>query len=877
MHLRRIEISNFRKIQHVVIDDLRDGLNVISGDNEAGKSTILAALRAALFERHRVGGEAAAAMLPYNQSVRPEILVDFDLDGHPWKLRKAFCQKAEVELIGPGERHTGDPAEERLAQLFGFTPPGRGASKPQDHQGIYGLLWVEQGASHRALGVGAGRESLASALESEVGQVIGGERGRALLAAAEARRNVYWDRRDTPKPKGDYKARIEEVEELKARKEDVETRLSTYDEKIALLSKKRDILARHERDASLESAVASLSKAQQTITRTKKLETAVSEAAEKRKRFETEERATSDRLDAREKLIKQVESARTALNKAATEADEAKSAFARLETVDKAANDQLVQARAARLQNDRRVTSIEQAINHRRAEDILARLEQQLTTVESADAKRREALATADSLPLDQKQLAKLEQAVDECNRLKARIDAASVQIVFHPIGNQKISIEGTARDPSVPLLLADDSILELEGFGRLTIHPGGGVTELVQSLQDAQHVLQRALQQAGLASVSEAKAEFQRKLDALAEAELQKKLIAASAPKGLEALRQEVETQRVLTRRLATHNLSPTDATDEMLELARQEQNIAAKVEATSEDNASRNRANRETASQDVAVKAERVAAATQDLNLKVGELNAAREKMSDEEMRAAFEAAQIALRAAISLESEAALALDEADPEAAILTLQRAKLAEESIRLDIDKTSREVRDLEVELKALGRDGLGEQLAEIEGELSLKQRQAETKKAEADGARLLYETLSKAQKESKDRWLGPVRERVAPYLKLIQPDSDIVLNEETLEIEKFVRKGVDEPFEGLSIGAREQAAVITRLALADILRGSGQPSVVILDDALVNTDEQRLDRMHLVLHKAASALQILILTCRERDFLQLGAPIRRI
>jgi uncharacterized protein YhaN len=64
---------------------------------------------------------------------------------------------------------------------------------------------------------------------------------------------------------------------------------------------------------------------------------------------------------------------------------------------------------------------------------------------------------------------------------------------------------------------------------------------------------------------------------------------------------------------------------------------------------------------------------------------------------------------------------------------------------------------------------------------------------------------------------------------------------------------------------------------LADILRTSGQPSAIILDDALVNTDEGRLERMHLVLHKAAQALQVLVLTCRERDFLQLGAPIKRI
>ena len=51
----------------------------------------------------------------------------------------------------------------------------------------------------------------------------------------------------------------------------------------------------------------------------------------------------------------------------------------------------------------------------------------------------------------------------------------------------------------------------------------------------------------------------------------------------------------------------------------------------------------------------------------------------------------------------------------------------------------------------------------------------------------------------------------------------------------------------------------------------------MILDDALVNTDETRLGRMHLVLQKAALGLQVLVLTCRESDFVTLGAPIRRL
>jgi uncharacterized protein YhaN len=876
MHLRRIEIRDFRKLSHVIVDDLKDGLNVLVGDNEAGKSTILAAIRAALFERHRVGGDVAAAMQPYGQSVRPQVAIDFELDGKPWTLRKAFCQRQEVELIGPSERYTNDPAEEKLAELFGFTPPGRGGSKPDEHQGIYGLLWVEQGKSHKELGIGAGRESLASALESEVGQVLGGERGRALLASAETRRHTFWDKRNNPK--GAYKDLIDQVERLTAQKRELENALVTYDDKIAILAKKQDILARYKREEALEKTTASVATAEQAVAHAKKLETVLGEVLERQKRLKGEHEAAAERLQVREKLKRQVGEAKSLLERVSGEAAEARAALARYETLERAANEELVRARDARLAADKHVSAIEHAIGRRRFEQELARLEGQLTNADNAEAKRREALAAAGAISIDQKQVAEIEKRVGELERLQARLDAASVKIAFEATGSQRITVDGNSYNAQSALLLSNDATLELEGFGRLSIHPGGGISEIAQAVQDATHALNRSLQKAGVTSAADARAELQRKADALAEADLQKKLVAASAPNGLEALRQEVEGHRAHVRRYSANAPeAASEASEEDLELARHAQKLAAQVEASCEADSQRAGAAREAASLDVATKIERAAAAGRDHDAKVAELASAREKTSDDTLRDSCDAAHNTLSGITDEELAARAALERADPEAATLELRRARSAEEAIRHDIEKTSREVRDLEIELKALGQNGLGEQLAEVEGELVLKQGHVRSKRIEAEAARLLHETLAQAQRESKDRWLGPVRERVAPYMRLIQPDSDIVLNEKTLEIEKIVRAGKTEPFTGLSMGAREQAAVITRLALADILRGSGLPSAVILDDALVNTDEARLERMHLVLHKAAQTLQILVLTCRERDFLQLGAPIRRI
>ena len=57
MLFRRIEISAFRCFNdRVVIDAIGDGITLLVGDNEEGKSTVLAALQTVLFEKHGVGG-----------------------------------------------------------------------------------------------------------------------------------------------------------------------------------------------------------------------------------------------------------------------------------------------------------------------------------------------------------------------------------------------------------------------------------------------------------------------------------------------------------------------------------------------------------------------------------------------------------------------------------------------------------------------------------------------------------------------------------------------------------------------------------------------------------------------------------------------------
>ena len=215
--------------------------------------------------------------------------------------------------------------------------------------------------------------------------------------------------------------------------------------------------------------------------------------------------------------------------------------------------------------------------------------------------------------------------------------------------------------------------------------------------------------------------------------------------------------------------------------------------------------------------------------------------------------------------------------NPEALHIEQQRTEDAHNRLIEQITRTERDVSGLTGELRTLGQRGLAEQLEEKQGELNAARRDLARIEADAKAWKLLLETLREAEREAKETFLEPVRERLRPYLQLLFPETELRIGEDDFEIVSLRRGEIEEPFATLSIGAREQIAVLTRLALADLLQEKDKPVALILDDPLVNSDDERFRRMALALRKAADSLQILILTCHESRYEKLGAEIIRL
>ena len=118
----------------------------------------------------------------------------------------------------------------------------------------------------------------------------------------------------------------------------------------------------------------------------------------------------------------------------------------------------------------------------------------------------------------------------------------------------------------------------------------------------------------------------------------------------------------------------------------------------------------------------------------------------------------------------------------------------------------------------------------------------------------------------------GPLQ----PFLDDVFPNAELTLDE-SFNIERFSRAGANEAFNTLSGGTQEQIAVLVRLAMGALLQERGEDAPIILDDALVFCDDDRIEQMFDALNRAAARQQVIVLTCRTRGFRTLGGRMLTI
>ncbi|QQR90003.1 MAG: AAA family ATPase [Myxococcales bacterium] len=199
---------------------------------------------------------------------------------------------------------------------------------------------------------------------------------------------------------------------------------------------------------------------------------------------------------------------------------------------------------------------------------------------------------------------------------------------------------------------------------------------------------------------------------------------------------------------------------------------------------------------------------------------------------------------------------ALSKLGDELRIMRQSLSQALEQEKKLDAE--THELRGRFKEAKVLG---LHEALQEAETAFQNAKAQAQSLTEQAEACRLLYDTLIACRNDMEKHYVEPVNRQVTPLLQTLFPDASIDLNSQ-LQIAHLHRKekGRDS-FEQLSVGTKEQIGLAVRLGTARAL-AEDESLPVLLDDALVASDEQRLLQVAHMLNQVSDRLQVILLTC---------------
>ena len=100
-----------------------------------------------------------------------------------------------------------------------------------------------------------------------------------------------------------------------------------------------------------------------------------------------------------------------------------------------------------------------------------------------------------------------------------------------------------------------------------------------------------------------------------------------------------------------------------------------------------------------------------------------------------------------------------------------------------------------------------------------------------------------------------------------VRPYGDVSISPE-LGAEGIALGCTERGFDSLSVGTREQIALLFRLSIAETLK-----TFIVLDDQLTQSDGHRMAAMRDMLAAAAEHIQVMVLTCHPDDYEGAGSP----
>ena len=877
MRITRLELRSFRGVEQADIE-FGPGITVVEGPNEVGKSSLAEAWRLIREAKCTSRSQRIWDVQPVGRDVGPEVAVEMTTG--PYRLRcwKRWLKKPETELriAEPApEQLAGEQAHDRFLAILGQTAD----------LDLLDALEVQQGRSldqADLAGIAALHRTLDQSGEPDA---PGPDRLMDLIE------REYLDFH-TPggKPTGSYKQSVERVEQARRELDDLTERGQELD---GLVDRHARIVAR------LDRLTTDLGDARTSLDRwtgaDRELQVRRDAARQSARALEDAQRDLARAADARthrQDLVDDVRSRTTGID------GQDQDLVALVESRDRAAG-ALTTARQqvevaetqAREAHERSVGAAEAVSRWRDRRD-----RDDLTTRIGRVRDARERLSRAESQltapAVTAETLRELTGLDTEVRVARSTRQSAAARVSVRAIGPQRVTVDGVdvhvGTDHTQAVL--DTVHVAVPGVVEVTVAPGSTSSDLDRAVEDAEQALTRRLDQVGAESLDQAA----QVADLQAAARAQRDQAVADQTRELgEATLEDLEQRLAdITARVSftvgqagespsspttEHADAESDGTPTLPELQlAADQGRAAEEQAAEDLAQARQELERaraaSTAAHDAAVHAQaQVGAARDQLERLMRTLESAREQTPGEDLTKAVQAAtELRDRRRATADADQR-AVDQADPETVAVRLENA-------RQQVERAQRERSEAQTEAartKALidDRSSTGIESARIEAAARLEEAEDAAARLDraARSARLLRDTMIRHREQARRRYVAPFTERVERLGRIVfGPDLRIEVTPD-LEIATRTSAGRTVAFDQLSAGAREQLALIGRLACAQLV-SADQGAPVILDDTLGFSDPDRLAALGAVLSSVGGSAQVIVLTCQPGRFTSVGS-----
>ena len=520
------------------------GVSVISGRNEVGKSTLVEALRTALFERHDARHQRIKALQTHGTRNAPEIWVELDIGGERVSVHKRFLEKpfVEVRLPGGGAAIQGPEADDTLLARLEGRRAGRTGGDKND-MGLWGLLWVTQDdTAHADPGQALDdnvRGALSDAVGRQVGQVLGGKRSEQVRTQVLETARRYFTK-TTGARSGEYKTAEEQRAAADERVKSIEKGVAEVEDlAIQLAAVSEQLLEKDRQFPGLEAEHAAAIAAERRL---RALGIAAEKAEEQLSAAEAELEAVEQAVAGRAVLAEDGAKLDEEIQKNDDVIAELAKTLEHLAKVAQEARDQAVVARTAVSAARQALDVASERLDAARRQEEAARV---ATALGKADGVASE-LATAERQKmeeaLDERTFEQLESLAGKAADLRARLDAEGTRIVVYP----------PAGEPIV-WSVASPAMVDVPGLGLFEIEPAGsGLAQAVVDAGKRRVKFDEALLSLGVVEVQAAKVRYATRAVAEAEAEVLATKKQDLAPKGLEALELKVTSTQAERARVA-------------------------------------------------------------------------------------------------------------------------------------------------------------------------------------------------------------------------------------------------------------------------------------------------------------------------------------